>query len=206
MIRVSERSYSLLIQQKGELVQFVCGETPDAFVQAYNMQLADTMGQIEKLSPFPSHVLDIGSGLGGIDVLLVRRYACHVTLIDGEYTTPQSPIKHDVPFCSRHAVDAFMEDNEIERASYDYCNPAVLASGPFDLVLSLRSWLFHYGPEQYLDYVAAETKPGSLLIADVRLGKEDWLAKLHTHFAQLATIERGSKYDRIVFERRWELQ
>jgi hypothetical protein len=201
MIKISERSLAYIYEQKGELQQFMRRDGSEIWFAAYIEQLEETADVIDRYCPFPRHVLDIGSGLGGIDVLLMRRYACHVTMIDGEESEPGCD-RHNIPFCSRGAVVAFMEDNCITPDAYDYCHPGQLASGPFDLVISLRSWLFHYGPEQYLDYVLAETKKGALLMVDVRRSHPHWLVRLHEDFARIAVVAHNDKCERMLFQRR----
>jgi SAM-dependent methyltransferase len=200
MIALTSQSIEYLLRQKGELEQHMANDGPDYWVQAYEAQLNETLAQLERARSNPLRVLDIGSGLGGIDLRLMQTSDCYCVLVDGENAGPHME-QHNIPFCSRAAVVQFMADNGIGERRYAYYNPSELPDeGPFDLVISLRSWCFHYGPEVYLDYVKRNTVPGAVLVLDVRKGS-DWRACLRSHFFEIEVLERSDKYERAHFLR-----
>jgi len=201
MIRVSQRSFDYLAQQRGDLARYL-GNGGDHWIEAYNASVRKLFEQIQERAPFPRRVLDVGSGLGGIDVLLIRHFRSRVMMVDGEFGGPRAR-RHDEPFCSRSAVEAFMADNDVEQDDYEYCPPEEIAdAGPFDLVMSLRSWCFHYSPEAYLEYVERNTRTGAIMILDVRVGKFQWSSSIRSKFDQIEHLERGAKCNRTLFRRR----
>lgn len=147
-------------------------------------------------------VLDVGSGLGGIDVLLRRHYAPEpvVTLLDGEDDEPVVEL-HRRTFCSREAALAFQEANG-GRAQYRSPHNLLPLLVPADLVVSTGAWCFHFEPSTYLEYVLENSAPGVTMILDVRNDKPSWLAYLLNHLdcVDVAAVER--KRTRRVFKRR----
>jgi SAM-dependent methyltransferase len=198
MVYVSQRSFEYLVAQKGELAATL-SDGKDHWVNAYKVQLQETLEQIEKYCVMPARVLDIGSGLGGIDVKLIEACGSHCTLIDGE--NGGSMAQHCVPFGSRSSVDAFMADNGIAESDYAYCNPDDLPQATFDLVISLRSWCFHYGPELYLDYVMESLRKGGKVIVDMRRGKHNWRLQMRAAMNEIAVVQRAQKFNRLVFQK-----
>lgn len=197
---ITERSRAYLLNQKGELA-YTDGAVH--WSREYRVQLEHTFHQIMTIHPNPRHVLDIGSGLGGIDVLLMQQTACQCVLIDGEAGGPE-PVAHAIPFCSRAAVVEFMSDNHIAETAYQYASADKdLPQGTFDLVLSLRSWCFHYPPATYLDYVVHSMEKGAHLILDVRRNHRDWRRELRHALHEVVVLDRWAKGNRVVFEKRW---
>ena len=77
---------------------------------------------------------------------------------------------------------------------------------PYDLVLSLGSWCFHYEPNVYLPRLLAGggLDVGARLIVDLRKGKGEWAAQLAgAGFRAVAIIREETKYQRIVMDRAW---
>jgi hypothetical protein len=194
-LHISQRSYDYLLTQNGDLSHI---DGMDDWVCSYQGKLRILLQQIEGVYPMPRHVLDIGSGLGGIDALLIKSCACTVAMIDGECAGPEV-LQHDLPFCSRDAVQQFMVENHIDPASWSYHNPQDLPAGPFDLVLSFASWCFHYSPSKYLDYTLDVVDHAAIYILDVRRDRKDWVKELETKLTKLKVIQNGKKYDRVVY-------
>lgn len=148
----------------------------------------------------PSYVLDIGSGLGAIDAVMIREFGCHVTMVDGEDGGPVS-VRHNEPFCSRDAVERFMDENSISSKDYMYCAPRHIGEPMFfNLVVSFRAWCFHFPPEYYLRLVRDSCPPGARIIVDMRREHADWRAHMRECFYEVAVIEQQDKFERVVFE------
>lgn len=199
---IGKQSLEYLVNARGDLYHL--RHDKDAWHHAYFDELQRTIYQLQKQ---PVHVLDIGSGLGAIDVCLSKFYDANCTMIDGEVGNGKVT-KHAKPFCSREAVDLFWQENGITPQFYTYRNPDQLdsVSSIFDTVLSLRSWCFHYPPETYLGFVQRNTCAGSHILVDVRRKEREWRTTMRTAFRELHVFQSEIKFDRVLFEVRGAMQ
>jgi SAM-dependent methyltransferase len=149
----------------------------------------------------PPRVLDIGCGLGGIDLAIYRHYgAAELWLLDRE---GDSPIYYGFRPVAAHynslAVSrTFLEHNGV--AEQHITTIDVDATGfptaiSFGLVLSLLSWGFHYPLDTYIDDVLRALSVDGVVILDVRAGT-DGEARLRERFARVAVLQRNPKYVR----------
>jgi hypothetical protein len=76
--------------------------------------------------------------------------------------------------------------------------PQLDGAWPFDLVISLGSWCFHYPPATYLDAIFGRCRPGGVLILDVRKQQPAWSAQLMKAWRLLAIVHVSDKIDRMV--------
>lgn len=201
-LTISPQSFEVLARSRGDLWHLRFDR--DAWQGAYQAEIQKTVNQIGYR---PGHVLDIGSGLGGIDVCLSKAYGSACILVDGENGSGK-PRKHAEPFCGRDLVEAFWRDNEVEAGRLDYRNPDQLADADplYDLILSTRSWCFHYEPERYLAYVLRHACPCALVLVDMRRGKPAWRETMGSIFEELFVAESGEKFDRIAYRVRGRVQ
>jgi SAM-dependent methyltransferase len=194
MFNISKTSFEYLAVQVGELDGLKA--VRHVWERAYERNLLARMDNILTYLPTSAHsILDVGSGLGGIDVLLYRWYDrnCHITLMDGSEFSP-SVAKHNIPFNSKKVALDYLEDNGVSaRHSHfmDHDNPK---AQPFDLIVSFRAWCFHLQPSVYLDFVRRCCHANTRLILDVRKEKF-WKDDIAEHFAGVM-IEEGEKYER----------
>lgn len=153
----------------------------------------------------PERVLDIGSGVGVVDLALIREFGAKCLLVDGDADGPVAR-KSNAPHNARQATDEFMRDNGARRLD-DYQYFGLIDGGvrlpekEFDLVISLSSWCFHYPPRWYLPYVLDHLENDGALVVDVRKRHGDWMDEMHVHF------DEEERYDvhkawRTVFKRR----
>lgn len=201
MFKLNAEANRYLIAQRGDLASR--SSDLDRFQQAWSDEINKT---IKQLGIEPKHVLDLGSGLGLIDIELVRRYNTYCSLVDGE--EPPPVFKHADPFCCRRVVEDFWRDNEIPVTSWRYMSPEQVTTQPlygnFDCVISLRSWCFHYPPRVYMETVRQYLAPKAVVLLDVRRNRldthDEWLAELAKEWPDNEVLETGEKYDRIRFE------
>lgn len=73
-------------------------------------------------------------------------------------------------------------------------------AAPLDLVVSRKSWGFHYPLDEYLEQVAASVRPGGAVITDVRRAKES-LEKLESTFSKLEILSKEKKCDLVLATR-----
>ena len=136
---------------------------------------------LESLRPFlperASRLLDIGCGLGGIDILLYHHYAPDpptVALLDRDGLSEElfygyrSEAAH---YTSLEGARRLLEDNGVAPDAITTWDPDVDGyprERSFDLIVSIISWGFHYPIDAYLDDVRATLADGGTLILDVQ--------------------------------------
>lgn len=197
---VSDEAFAYLVVQKGSLWD-VRGDR-----KVWEAAHADSLSQqFASIAPWlPAHCdafLDVGSGLGGIDVLISRALpGAALWLLDGEATPPRVEF-HRQPFNDMLVAHGFLADNGAKLAGFYTAEaPAAPDDGRrFDLVVSFGAWCFHLAPETYLDFVRAHLVPGATLILEVRRDKPAWRAALASAFEEAAVICEAPKFNRIVY-------
>lgn len=204
-ITVSDEAFPYLRAQKGKLDAIA--HDRDRWLAAYR---ADLQRSLDEMQPYLPKVcwglLDIGSGLGGIDVLLYHYFATEpfVYLLDGVDDAPEMKL-HRETFSNERVARAFLRSNGVRSDRIRYYGPAAQdITAPYDVILSLGSWCFHYEPNQYLPRLMAgggvqwETR----LIVDLRRDKPEWREQLKAANLQMIAVLRDEpKYTRIVLER-----
>jgi len=168
-----------------------------------------------------NHVLEIGPGMGVFSALIHRKYGPNLYLIEGGAS--EAPDVDDTigwrgdnptPCADIKALRDFMFTNDI----LDFEVLELLPSGDyrliqddkegvdtmeqqdawpntrFDLIVSLRSWCWHYDADLYLDFVVKRSIPHhTLLLVDVRL-QNGQPEKLFEHFELVKEIECQDDY------------
>lgn len=203
---VDDQAFAFLQLQKGRLADLAHDRA--AWLDAYRQTLDRDYALIRPhLPPAPTghalKLLDVGSGLGGINILLGRHYAeaggaVQVILLDGVADQPQMRL-HRETFNDMAAAEQFHRLNGAGPIGWvDPKAPLPSIGWPFDLVVSFGSWCFHYPPAVYLDWVQRSIRPGATLILDVRKAQPFWAAQLISAFSLKAIIHIGEKIDRMV--------
>lgn len=207
-VRVSEAAFEYLKLQKGSLDKY-SGDR-DTWLSYYHRDLEDTFAQIEPHLPDVPHtlrLLDVGSGLGGIDALIRRKYEdqlgrhVHVNLLDGIADPPKMTL-HRKTFNNMAIALDFQRDNGLQDQDFRCWGPDLtdFADNKFDLVVSFGSWCFHYSPSIYIRQVYRALAPGAVLILDVRRNKPDWFHTLEGALELVATVAVKDKFHRCVFK------
>lgn len=126
----------------------------------------------------PATVLDIGCGLGLLDVLIAQAYMpTTVHLLDGS----GDPARRSRGY--RLQMEAW---NDVDMAATMFRANVYSGTCPFarvhrpgefdipaDLILSSRSWCHHYPAAVYLASVKRSLAAGGLLVVDVRAGTDN---------------------------------
>jgi hypothetical protein len=140
-------------------------------------------------------ILDVGAGLAGIDVLLARHYdhEPEITLLDRQGITPgpQGGFHHSgfAGYNDFGAALELLEANGVHGVRTCNVNVDPYPFGPFDVVISLLSWGFHYPVDTYFF-------PTKVMVLDVRKGTtglQDVSAYGHVEI-----VHRGHKHLRVV--------
>jgi hypothetical protein len=167
-----------------------------------------------------NNMLEIGPGMGVFSALVYKKYAPKLHLIDGSGTDEKPEVDNTVgwradnptPCADIEAMNSFLYENDI--ANFDILE--LLPSGEFrlikddkpeldtveledvwprvkfDLIVSLRSWCFHYDADLYLDFVVKRSIPHhTKLLVDIRR-EHGQPEKLAEHFKLIKEIETGS--------------
>lgn len=205
-IAVNDEQFEYLRWQKGSL--FELSQDRERWQAAYEHELRQTYFEIRKYLPDPCWgVLDIGSGLGGIDVLLTRHYADsppYIHLLDGEQDSPRMRL-HRQTFNNMKVARAFQIANGVRTDRFSYFTTgASNLPRPYDLVLSLGSWCFHYPPDTYLPLLLSGggLHMDSVLIVDVRRTKPEYEQQLAQSLERVDVIRSERKYTRSVYRRK----
>lgn len=206
-IDVSDEAFEYLRLQKGSLDKF--SHDRPRWLAAYRTDLQRTFDEIKPWLPERCWaLLDIGSGLGGIDALLSRHYdgGPFVNLLDGVDDRPQMNL-HRQTFSNERVARNFLRANGVRGDRIRYHGPTATAEdlrAPYDLVVSFGSWCFHYEPNEYLPRLLAGggLHAESVVIVDVRAGKKLWHEQLEDVLRPIKFIRSAQKYMRVAYARR----
>jgi SAM-dependent methyltransferase len=201
LINVSRQEFAYLKIQRGD-IDHLSGDYP-RWLAAYREKLEETYVMVEPHLPARCDLLlDIGSGLGGIDVLLCKHYAeklgkiPRVHLLDGD-GAPQMQ-QHCLPFSNMSLAVNFLQRHGVRQVSFSTPQRFVEV-GKFDLIVSFSAWCFHIPVASYLDYVLDHSHNEAVFIVDAR--RPLVVDELRKYFL-VRTIQCGKKYDRIVMKKR----
>jgi SAM-dependent methyltransferase len=171
-INISKDAYSYLVTQRGALDDMKAD--PRIWCEKYTEVLFSEFRSIEPFLPkVCRRVLDVGSGLGGINILLNEHYGgdLSVTLLDGVDDSPDCE-KHASTFNDMGVARQFLALNGVSKMTYIDANDAHrFATGTYDLIVSFKSWCFHTPPELHLPLVLQACRPGTRIIVDMRGGQ-----------------------------------
>jgi SAM-dependent methyltransferase len=195
---IEDIHFQYLVLQRGGLSHI---KDLKEFTAGYSQR---THEQFQELLPYiPSSakkILDIGSGLGGIDVLLSHHYkgAATVELFDGMDDPPVHKLSYKT-FNNMSVAKDFLEKNGVN--NYKFSSPGKYEPEKKDLIISKASYCFHYDPHTYINNVILSCKKGTILIFDVRTNRnfEEYLSGFFSFVAAINTAETG-KYRTLAFE------
>lgn len=198
---VTDEAFPYLVAQRGAL-DGLKGDRA-AWEAAYRRDLSETFEGIRPHLPGACFtVLDVGGGMGGIDVLVSRQYgAVDVEIIDGRDGNPAVE-RHATPFSHAAVARRFLAANGVHRLraiSPEETRMACPVGSSVDLVLSFAAWCFHIEPAVYLSYVRERCRAGTVVILDLRKDRKDWAAELAAVFTPIALISAAHKYLRMVY-------
>lgn len=196
---IEEAHFKYLRTQRGRISSLDANR--DVWEAAYEQTLIDDFNSLQPFLPKEcGSLLDIASGLGGIDILLGRYYPrLTITLMDGAHDGPDVR-KHYTTFNDGGVALDFQRKNGTKNVEF----LDALTARPtrvFDLVISLQGWCFHFSPETYLDFVTKSLRvsgPG-LVIVDVRRQHEDWQGMLADTFELIGVTTQSEKALRCVY-------
>ncbi|MCQ9378579.1 hypothetical protein [Methyloversatilis sp. XJ19-49] len=128
-------------------------------------------------------ILDIGCGIGLIDLLLYRCCGAEKPVIylfdksvdlSSIQTAPTGFNQTYVFTASLEVTAEFLALNGVAPGDLRLCevgNWSIAACRPVDFVFSRKSWGFHYPVSEYVDDVADSLSDDGVVVTDVRLGQ-----------------------------------
>lgn len=149
----------------------------------------------------PRSVLDIGCGSGHIHKYLVPALNIqHVYLMDGtKKRRSKMGWNPDGTVPWRDVEDAVRKVSELGVGVSSH-RPDPHLKLPTDLIISLKSWGFHYPVRTYMKLVKRSLKPGGRIILDIRK-TTDGIAKMAEEFHLVELdVGRSQKCFRSVWE------
>lgn len=200
MITIEKKHYEYLVNQHGR----VAHERGNfaAWKQAYERSIEAIYANVCTVLPRDCRsVLDIGSGLGGVDIFLSRHYGSdtHICLLDGDNGNPEVEWSFE-PHNSMSVAFDFLYKNGVTNISG--VEPGRLDTrkdGEFDLVVSFAAYGFHIHPGNYIEDLKKVTHKSTVIVLEVRRTKEDWLRTFVEAFGTPMVLEREKKYVRVAF-------
>jgi hypothetical protein len=188
---VHERCIKLLREQRTHL----------AWIGNYGRDIGHAFGTFRRLLPeTAARILDIGSGMAGIDVHLAHCYPdAEIHLLDKQgvskvincgFNPSADQFAHYNDFDA--AIELLRENGVRNRIVCHDMNRDPFPSGPFDVVVSLLSWGFHYPISAY------QPNCTGLMVVDVRndTGGEEALQA----FGRAQQVHAGRKFRRIAVQ------
>ena len=179
------------------------GKIRDLYQADMEAEFSSISGHIPYAS---SDILDIGSGIGGIDVLLAAhyRYAANIFLIDKSVVDrnfhygfePNGSFYNSLTLSKKFLTTNGVPTNRIflQEATPNY---SIDFNTQFDLILSFISWGFHYPVETYLNSVYEKLRTDGVCLLDIRNGTTG-LRVLEKKFKSVKVIKDFGKYSRVL--------
>ncbi len=150
------------------------------------------------------NILDIGCGIGGIDIFLSKHYNSPETTFYCLDKTQSDNIYYGFKekaafYNSLDVAREFLSLNGIKNICTLSANDnnTIEADEKFDLILSLISWGFHYPVETYLFQAYTHLQVDGHMIIDIRKNTNG-LDKIKTVFSNIKVISETDKKIRIL--------
>ena len=148
-------------------------------------------------------VLDIGCGLGLLDVFLFKIHAKPtINLLDGTGDEGNNKFmyydKCDI-YNDMKMTIRMMECNGVD--SFSLYNPYYNGKIESDVIISLYSWCFHYPVNTYLELVSKSLVKDGIMIVEVKRGNGD-REILEKEFDLIDVVQENKHSDRCIFGKR----
>lgn len=169
---------------------------------AYENSLKEIVKNIRPALPAEcGSILDIGGGLGGIDIVLAKYFkGAMVSILDG-LDCPPHVHKHNLPFSNADVAKDFHRKNGNPHIQCIWPQPSVAEH--YDLIVSFAAYGFHIDPEDYRWTLQNVVRPHTVMIFDVRKERPEWLKRFVQLFGQPThVLHRAEKYVRLAFRGR----
>ena len=147
-------------------------------------------------------LIDVGAGMGGVDVLLFKYYngVPDLVLLDADRVDEGITYGFSArpsAYSKKSEVKEFLISNGVPRDKFTCIKQFPAPSHQYDLILSLISCGFHYPLSVYMSNIKAGLKPEGVLIIDIRKDTGQFEI-LHSHFKYVDTIQSNKTYKKVL--------
>lgn len=187
------------------LIPYLDTNSTEELSNKYHNDLKDGYDKMSDYLPSQAdNILDIGCGLGGINLFLNEHYdgvPNHYLLDKNEMTEIFYMFNQKAAaYNSLETTEAFLRKNGIEHKklkTVDISTDEYPLQTDFDLIISLLSWGFHYPVDTYLEDVKKSLSNRGVVIIDIRKST-DGMEILNDNFEKVDKIMNGRKRARIL--------
>ena len=181
-------------------------ESSDVSVKKFTEEMEQEYKLLASYLPPSLHcVLDIGCGVGGIDIPIYHNHGKPILALLDSTGIPLNGIHYSFHnkgevYNSMNVTRKMMDDNDVsgylilDSDNYDIIGLHVFT---IDLVISLLAWGFHFSVQIYCEKVYSLLSLNGIVILDVRKGTNG-IETLNQFFSSIEVIFSKPKYDRIV--------
>ena len=119
-----------------------------------------------------NRILSIGSGIGGLEILIHKKFNNHISFIEKNYISKKVKYGWDIEnkeaYNSLKLLEKFLLNNGFESKKFNLFDfdKNNLPQEKFDVIISLYSLDYHYNFNLYKDYLDKVMKSESILIID----------------------------------------
>lgn len=196
---IEPKHYEYLYIQRGSIASI---KNYDKWKVAFDTYHDDLYELIRPFLPDlhkPPSILEIGSGLGAVSIMLNNHYKgkCHLELIDGKNDDPVV-VYHNETFNNHTVSEDFLNKNGVN--NFTLSTPNFQTETKKDLIVSFSAYCFHIEPKVYLKLLEKSFKPNTVCIFNVRRSS-DYLEQIRPLFKRIQIIDRWKKGDIICLER-----
>lgn len=204
-MHIEKQHFEYLYIQRGEVSDAYTGaDSFETWKKEYELSLRRIFDSICEVLPAQcARIVDVGSGLGGIDVLLAQHYEKLsgqqpvVCLVDGVDDPPKVDW-HFKTFSNQVPALDFQKKNGVKFPCY-FSPLNWPTEGKADLIISFAAYCFHIPVQDYIEDVKRCVRSGSVVILEVRKNRRDWLEVLVRAFGKPIVLFQSEKAVRCAF-------
>ena len=145
---------------------------PDQISKNYLDLMQKEFLLLEKYFKQSDKVLSIGSGIGGLEILINNKFNNHITFIEKNYVSKKIKYGWDKEnqeaYNNLYLLEEFLLKNGLKNEKFSLFDfdKNNFPDTKFDIIISLYSLDYHYEFNLYKDYLYKVMKPESTLIFD----------------------------------------
>ncbi len=204
-MRIEQDHFEYLHIQRGEVSDAYSGTDPfKNWKKAYELSLQRIFDSIRPVLPARcGRLVDVGSGLGGIDVLLAQHYEevggqqPVVCLVDGVDDAPKVDW-HFKTFSNQERALDFLKGNGVKFPCY-FSPQNWPKDAKADLITSFAAYCFHIPAGDYIEEIKRSSHKDTVLIIECRKTRRDWLEVLVRAFGRPQVLHTTEKMVRCAF-------
>ena len=186
-------------------IGFECFFRKKAIMEAYEKDMQDEYDEIKNFLPVKvNNILDIGCGLGGIDVFLNLHYNAQKPRFYCQDKTKTDTVfygfnKTAAFYNSLENTKQFLQLNGIQNINILEADSTykISTDEKFDLIISLIAWGYHFPVDTYLDEVYLHLNNNGHLIMDIRKNTNG-IEILEQKFSKIIHIKETEKKIRVM--------